>query len=599
MSHKKEARHKVENFHGQVCFPSLKRRPDERVVVKTYGHNDGFTPEEAARLVEDIRAFTKVAGQVGINVPRNYLSNVIPDGAPDKRALYFISKAAGKDLGKIIQETNDPEVILDLFTEYLQFYKHVWEDGSRISLDPPPANFCLDKDGNMHYVDVFPPRMVTDDGRTISEMPAPSEETRDFIERRYFGVEQARVIYAQWLRAVHTKNIDPDLLTHHIREILGEHAYQQIHLSPEERDRVLTQPTPTDVDTLRILAGELAARGQMSTQEMKTIFHLCHIVPGGILPQTPQLRIAADLISYAEGRRYLPESSHPQNGEVRQRSAVLLDLDGVVTEYDGSYTPDAETHQHLTDWVAQLEDSGDLVTGLTNRTLARTQEVVQQLGVSSGWWAIENGSVFYNVGTQETLINEKWQEYANDLVPRLRQFLTEAGVVADHEASSANGSLRGIYESSGLVKTVITPVDHLGQPLPREEFFGYADDVILPALRKSGLIEYFTLHIGKAIDLDPVDLNKVDGIVPLLKLNPGTSFDQTLFIADAPRDIEVARVIKDLGGEAAAVANGRAEFLDAISEIDGIIAPNETDHITSVLAIHQLYLSQQQEVAHE
>jgi len=283
-----------------IGFHSTITQMPGHILEKRYGPKaHGFEYQHAHDIAHHIRTFTKIAHDIGIPVAPT-IGHVIYDNGHKERvdlAEYVpnIGPTLLDAMKKQITSGNKKDALSN-FQEYLRLFQRVWEADFPISLDPPLTNFCMDRDNHIWYVDCMPPRQRLHDGTYISEWPEPSVENEQFIIDRYFSPKQARVIYAQTLRNLLPLGFSGSEIKTTIADVLGPQAENVITMLPEERQRVLTDPVSTDVDFLRILASEACDQNRLSADRVKTVYSICHIGIGGILPSSLELRGACTLI---------------------------------------------------------------------------------------------------------------------------------------------------------------------------------------------------------------------------------------------------------------------------------------------------------------
>lgn len=282
-------------------------RPGATYLLKEYGPKaHGFSPEHAELIIHNMRAFISVAKSIGVNVMEPHSHTVKPNGHSDRVNIVEIVEEVGPDLRMLISDPTRTTVedALSLIDGYLGMHQKVWAAGFPISLDPPIANFCIGEMG-MVYVDIMPPRRRLDDGGYISEWPTPPDESRAFIESRYFSPQQAQVIYLQILRVATPRGINPNTIRERIGRILGQDALDAITFNQEERHRLLNFPFAEDVDKIRIIAAEQLYDENINEQQFNKIYELTHIVNGGILPSIHDVREACRLITQGKTNIYL------------------------------------------------------------------------------------------------------------------------------------------------------------------------------------------------------------------------------------------------------------------------------------------------------
>ncbi len=294
---------KFTGFHStirEVAVGSGTDVPQRSFLEKRYGPKaQGFDFDRATEIVHHMRNFGALAADIGIPVVMATGHVIYDNGHPNKVDLTEYVPNVGPNLlqvmGKHAAEDNIPQAS-KLFDRYLSLFKQVWDSDFRISLDPPLTNFCVDGQDNLWYVDCMPPRQKLSDGTYISEWPTPPVDNEQFIIDRYFSPHQARIIYAQALRSLLDLGFSTDSIKTSVIANLGTRAEHAIELTQNERKRLLTNPQPTDVDLLRILASEAYGEKSIDKSRLGDIYKLCHIIIGGLLPTIDEVRAASDLL---------------------------------------------------------------------------------------------------------------------------------------------------------------------------------------------------------------------------------------------------------------------------------------------------------------
>ena len=299
-------------FHADIYRPTPEvahllegAKPGVSYLIKAYGPKaHGFEPEHASAIVSHMQAFTRIASELGVRVSQPHSYHIEPNGHPGRVNLIEIVEEAGPDLRKLLESPDTlPDHALSLVDMYLAAYSKVWKAGFPISLDPPLANFCYDSDAqSLVYIDTMPPRRKVSEREYISEWPTPPEESREFIENRYFSHQQAQVIYLQIIRLTSRMGIHHGVIKNMIREKLGEEAYAQIDFSEIQRERIMVQPQVTDADAIRILAAEALYESRLHQSIFDEIYKLTHIGNGGIMPNIEDVRKAA---GYLRGDKFM------------------------------------------------------------------------------------------------------------------------------------------------------------------------------------------------------------------------------------------------------------------------------------------------------
>lgn len=302
--------HMIESYTGfhSVITTGTFPGKDSRYIEKAYGKKGvGYEMDRAKRAVVLQRRFQDIARSIGVptgELVGHYITN---NHHPDRVTLVETQVHAGRNLQDLI---TSGEPVDDLLKQYLEAYGKVWSAGSPISLDPVPANFCVDPEGVLRYVDYMPPRQQLDDGSYVSEWPDPPEDAREYIERRYFTPEgQIPVMYAQLLRAFAKRPEDArgDGMDHYaIRDLmnanLGSEAVEIVDRGIQD---LYTRPlTPHDSDFIRIHAAEQFFDGTLSADDMNQVFHLTHIGAGGILEPVENMNEAFGILRNTSSEPY-------------------------------------------------------------------------------------------------------------------------------------------------------------------------------------------------------------------------------------------------------------------------------------------------------
>jgi len=257
-----------------------------------------LTLESSRHLIGLMKRFDGIASDLGVNTAPLIGYFIGPNGAAGRTTLHELAVRVGPDLKRIVCDPRaDDDRVKYTLNKTLELHKRVWEAGFPIALDPVLANFCINSEGNIVYVDRMPPRQRLEDGSHLLEYPEPPSQGADYIKKRYFSPESARVIYAQTARDLVA--VRPHLVAEvkdMIGEKLGQSAYDQIHFKSHDINNLLSSPRAEDADALRIIAAEATSKGHMSQGVMNEVYHHTHILPGGILPEVDDIQQAAALI---------------------------------------------------------------------------------------------------------------------------------------------------------------------------------------------------------------------------------------------------------------------------------------------------------------
>lgn len=593
-------------FHSAVVrgviIDDVEQEPDIHYVAKHFGEPGEFTVQSATEMISSIKRFNEMASAIGVHIPE--LMGYALVNQPDDPTIKIkeVVKNAGLDLKTLINDHEySNEDILGFIGGYLGEFHKVWDAGFPISLDPVPANFCVNADRKVTYVDGMPPRQRLPDRDLLSERPHEPSYSQAFIQARYFSPLQARVIYAQLLRATSEREIDPAILREMIGEHLGPLAKSLVDIKPKMRKEVLSKPDEGDVDILRILAAEAAYEGKLTKDEVKALFSLVHIDAGGKLPKKENIEFAALAIRDPEAARNTPFMDQGTNGVestlverqgFKPRAWAILDLDGVVLRWTKADLPDPEDIARLQNSMNKFKDRGLGIAVLTNRPPGQMAAIAYELGVDYGTWVTESSGSMYDVKGHRLSVSPDYLAW-QPRIAQLRDYLHDhnfiEGVSTNRLDAPTNPAQQQFEPGMGMAKTVIVPPNAI-----RPE--DYAEVFIRPALEQGGFLEDFDIKVGKAIDIDPKGLSKARGMELLLELNGiDPAVTPVVFVADEIRDIDAATVLTQRGGIAAAVRNSNPEYLRAVESAGGIVAAEGTKYHSSLENILERFLNEYME----
>jgi hypothetical protein len=286
------------SFHSDI-----KRGVTENGVIylcKRYGQKvNGFDLTQAKVIATHMNSFRRLANQIHLSIAPVFQMQYEPYNNAGRVSLLEIQPYLGRDLQVVFADSEVSDYQARKYIDdYLSLFRRVKENGSFVSLDPTPANFCVNefagKDENaLIYVDMMPPRYRGNEN-VISEWPDPPVCARSFIYRRYFGLEQSRVIYAHLLHALTGRlGIPCEEIKDRIKEKLGEQAYRIISFNSRDKNRALEEPEKYGPDVLRIIAAEGYRCGLYKIDQFFRVFTAMHITAGGLLPSSKDMQKAA------------------------------------------------------------------------------------------------------------------------------------------------------------------------------------------------------------------------------------------------------------------------------------------------------------------
>lgn len=188
----------------------------------------------------------------------------------------------------------------------------------------------------------------------------------------------------------------------------------------------------------------------------------------------------------------------------------------------------------------------------------------------------ESGAVIYDRDRNIEVISAEYAEYCRVVVPEIIGHLAQKKLF-----NSADGPG---FEPGG--KKVIVSIE---PPKERNKNFG---DQVEDALSDFEMLKRVRIEKGSAPAISPVDLDKTFALKKLIKLYQEIGKDIDLsnsaWIADNDRDIPLARILAEDGGEICAVNNSSKNYLEFAKSKKGLIV--NSDYEQGLLEILQVIL---------
>ncbi len=271
----------------------------------------------------------------------------------------------------------------------------------------------------------------------------------------------------------------------------------------------------------------------------------------------------------------------PVPKEIRRKGAwILFDLDGVILRWVNTHIPDAGHQTQMLTVLKAAKEAGVGIAVLTNRPPGQMPAIAYELGIDYGIWVTESGGSVYDVHNHLSHATAQWVPWI-DRVQYMRDILTiRAGIPKAPTSFDSPQFEPGM----GYIKTVLVVP-------PGMSAEDVAANTIVPTLVENGFDRWFSVTVGKGIDIDPIGLSKAQGMEYLLEANDiDAGKTPVLWIADAKRDVAAASVLACLGGTVAAVGNADAVYREFVASMGGIIAPEMTSYHSSVVHIVETFL---------
>lgn len=252
------------------------------------------------------------------------------------------------------------------------------------------------------------------------------------------------------------------------------------------------------------------------------------------------------------------------------RKVLLLDLDGVLLGMTGYHKRNIRDLSDALFILEKWQKGGGKIIITTNRPPSEMQPIAYLLNIKEGYWITENGGSYYNVAVGSATASIHWARYADEYVPKLRQYLK--GKVEFHPSNS-------------LIRTmIIAPTS--------TEIHQFASEKIMPLMTGYKDSELFELRISKIVSIEPKKLSKEVCFEEFITLNRlDFEKDAFFFIADSARDIGIAQKLSKANSQIGAVGNSSYKFASYVRGIqNGICAPASTSHHASLVHLLQCFM---------
>jgi len=258
-------------------------------VEKIYGKKTIIGTKITSLLFEYLLKYKKTALSLGLPICDTTYDRII-HGSKNSYFVEFQSYIP-TNFEDFIRNTQDSRTLTIYIEKYLTFFHKVMKADYPIGIDPSTRNFGIDGNGELIFFDFFPPHQKLTSNEYFL-WPTPSITDRSFFISRYFSILQVRVIYGQLLRHLaHNKLLSPATLKHLIGSILGLESLKVLSISKTIKSRILSSPSPHDMDIIRILACELCFEKKITLNQLTMVFKNTHISNQNIL--NSQLSFAA------------------------------------------------------------------------------------------------------------------------------------------------------------------------------------------------------------------------------------------------------------------------------------------------------------------
>jgi hypothetical protein len=299
----------------------------KKTVARYGAKKSGFTLEEAIEMMKDLVEYQTQLEAHGVPLPAIEKIAVEHDSREGNRAvLVKVSPWTGKEVRRIIQEANvetQLPLIEKLVRDMCAILKPLcavrrsgWD--VKVGIDPRCTNFTVDPQGQMWFVDLFPPRYHKEQGRIV-EWPEPQSELgKQLGAFKHFDVRGIILCTTAQLARIkpELKDFFEKIVVEEMKDIMTVAEYEEfvaeLKETPWMRLRtLLATRVPLDskhyteaveiittaaqkevfgvrysIYTLRELALELAFAGVLSQDELDWFFKNSHFedeLPGEVI----------------------------------------------------------------------------------------------------------------------------------------------------------------------------------------------------------------------------------------------------------------------------------------------------------------------------
>lgn len=299
-------------FNSDILLYHYYKGAEDKIVSRYGAEKGGFTFKEGIKMMKDIMSYQKELKRYFVPLPPT--DDIILEYHPlKKRAIVVKSELwTGNDISKIIEQSKSKEEIKKIVIKMCDIIIPICRKRfnglkTRVGIDPRPANFTIDDDGKMWFVDIFPPRFRKK-GKPFVEWPSPKNkigrdlgyfkhfdirgimlcataqlarakpELKEFFERIVFGEFKKIFSKTEYKNFLLELKIAPWIK---LREITGKADFSKKDLD-EAKNIILTfqKNKIFDVDyniyTLREIALEFAFREIITKDDLEDFFKKSH-----------------------------------------------------------------------------------------------------------------------------------------------------------------------------------------------------------------------------------------------------------------------------------------------------------------------------------
>ncbi|MEK7079590.1 MAG: hypothetical protein AAB929_05965 [Patescibacteria group bacterium] len=265
-------------------------------VEKIYGKKVIISEQTSAVLFKYFQEYQQKARQLEINICETKYNKIIRGSIDTYSYIVEFQTFIEKNFESLLLKEKNASTLKKYIVQYLVFFQKVWSANFPIALDPATRNFGIDEKGVLIFFDFFPPHQKKESSNYFL-WPEPPLNDRKYFIQRYFTHQQVMVIYAQLIKCiVKNKYISPSEIRRLIKDVLGDIAYKIIIIPNSLRSKIIMDPLPQHMDTLRSIAGELCYENKISYNQLLSVYKNSHISGQNQLPTQNKLKLISNIL---------------------------------------------------------------------------------------------------------------------------------------------------------------------------------------------------------------------------------------------------------------------------------------------------------------
>lgn len=265
-------------------------------VEKIYGKKVLISEQISPVLFKRFQEYQQKARQLEINICETKYNKIIRGSINTHSYIVELQTFIEKNFESLLLKEKDIPTLKKYIVQYLVFFQKIWRANFPIALDPATRNFGIDKKGILTFFDFFPPHQKIEKDNYFL-WPEPPLSDKKYLIQRYFTTQQSMVIYAQLIKCiVKNKHISPAEVRQLISNVLGHEVCKIIAIPNSLRLKIIMNPLPLHMDTLRSIAGELCYENKISYNQLLSVYKNSHITGQNQLPTQNKLKLISNIL---------------------------------------------------------------------------------------------------------------------------------------------------------------------------------------------------------------------------------------------------------------------------------------------------------------